>query len=141
GYLAPEVLDHGAGRATPASDVFALGAVLFEALTLRRPFEGRPGARGPAPSPRRLRGAVPAALDAIVRVALAEDPKERYRDGAALARDLEAFLAGQPVAARPQAAWRRALARPGRTLGSLLVVAASAAVVPMVIVSALMARR
>ena len=97
GYVAPEVEAAGAADASAASDVYSLGAVLFESLTLRRPQDERGET-----SPRSLRPSVPRDLDAIVRAALASDPARRTRDAAALARDLEAFLERRPVAANPE---------------------------------------
>jgi serine/threonine-protein kinase len=116
-YAAPEQLQGGV--LTTATDVFALGAVLFELLTglrystLRRD-DGtvtRPSAavqRVAANSVQRvtapqLRGD----LDAIVLRALAAEPQRRYAGAEALADDVERFLAGRPVLARPDSAWYR----------------------------------
>jgi serine/threonine-protein kinase len=80
---------------TPASDVYGLGLVLYEALTGTRAWTGattdaialaRVGA--PAPSPRALRPEVPAALEAVVRRALAPDAGDRYPNGMAMAAAL-----------------------------------------------------
>jgi eukaryotic-like serine/threonine-protein kinase len=96
-YFSPEQA-RGA-TTTPASDVYGLGLVLFEALTGARAFTGdtsdaialaRVGA--PAPSPLARRPEVPADLDAIVRKALAPDPADRYPNGNALAAALEAAI-------------------------------------------------
>jgi serine/threonine protein kinase len=96
-YFSPEQA-RGA-TTTPASDVYGLGLVLFEALTGARAFTGdtsdaialaRVGA--PAPSPHALRPEVPADLDAIVRKALAPDPADRYPNGNAMAAALEAAV-------------------------------------------------
>ena len=80
---------------TPASDVYGLGLVLYEALTGKRAWTGattdeialaRVGA--PAPSPRAIRPEVPAALEAVVRRALAPDAGDRYPNGMAMAAAL-----------------------------------------------------
>lgn len=109
-YLAPERLR---GAEDSRSDVFAVGAVLFELLTLRRAFardaEGRPlplhlplsdgrndpleiAARaqsGPRPAPSLFRDDVPAELDRVIRSALSADPSERPEDGRSLLAELD----------------------------------------------------
>jgi eukaryotic-like serine/threonine-protein kinase len=84
---------------TPASDVYGLGLVLYEALTGRRPWSGetpgqialaRVGAR--PPSPRDSRPDVPLALDGVVTRALAADPAGRYASGVAMATALEPLV-------------------------------------------------
>ncbi|MGZ9275915.1 MAG: protein kinase domain-containing protein [Candidatus Limnocylindrales bacterium] len=96
-YFSPEQA-RGA-TTTPASDVYGLGLVLYEALTGERAWTGettdaialaRVGA--PAPSPRSTRPEVPEALDAIVRRALAPDGADRYPSGNALAAALEPIV-------------------------------------------------
>src|SRR5262249_51160794 len=121
GYAAPEQL---LGlRVTTATDVHALGVVLFLLLTGRHPFirgheSGPELARTtieqhpPLPSavatePRRAR-ALHGDLDNIVAKALRKDPAERYATAAAFAQDLERFLANQPVSARPDSLAYRA---------------------------------
>jgi serine/threonine-protein kinase len=94
GYMAPEQLQDSK-RAQPQADVFALGAILHEALTGRRPFEGA-GLVGYAdailhttpPLPSKLRVGVPAWLDEVVRRSLARTEKERFADARELARAL-----------------------------------------------------
>jgi eukaryotic-like serine/threonine-protein kinase len=85
-YLSPE--QAAGGQATPASDVYALGAVAYECLAGRRAFDGENSVQialkqireEPLPLP----SDVPAGLRALVERAMAKDPAERYPDGAAL---------------------------------------------------------
>jgi non-specific serine/threonine protein kinase/serine/threonine-protein kinase len=116
-YAAPEQLT---GQAiTTATDVYALGVVLFELLTTRRPFKptNMPVAQAvhavlhePAPMPSRAarlspRSAVPPRLlegdlDAIVAKCLRKEPGHRYDSVTALQRDVQRYLDDEPVAAR-----------------------------------------
>ncbi|HEY5436743.1 MAG TPA: Stk1 family PASTA domain-containing Ser/Thr kinase [Candidatus Limnocylindrales bacterium] len=97
-YFSPEQARGEAG--TAASDIYALGIVLFETLTGQRPFSGD-GAAAVAlarltttpPRPSALRPGVPAALDSIVLRAMALDPAARYATAAAMASALEGYLA------------------------------------------------
>jgi serine/threonine protein kinase len=89
GYLSPEQLR--GEDATFASDVFAFGVTLFEALTLKMPFTGKTHAEraasvlhDDAPDVRTLREAVPTALSELIARCLAKDPEDRYADGLAL---------------------------------------------------------
>jgi serine/threonine protein kinase/WD40 repeat protein len=103
GYIAPEHFrpDARSGGTLPAdvrSDVWALGATLFEALMLHRAGAGGPP--GPVVSN------VPADLEAICRKALQHDPDRRYPTADELARDLRYWLAERPTSARPVPPWR-----------------------------------
>lgn len=117
-YAAPEqLLGEPVGV---ACDVYALGVMLFEALsgqrlytqTERRALEEeilRGDLRRPsdAADRRDLATALRGDLDAIVQHALRRDPAERYAGAGALADDLERYLAGQPVLAQPDTRWYR----------------------------------
>ncbi len=111
-YMAPE---QAKGEVcTPAADVYALGATMYEALAGVPPFTGdsihavmaQVLTKDPPPL-RRVNPAVSKPLEAVVHRCLAKDPAERYRDGSALAEDLTRYLAGEPVDAVALTAGRR----------------------------------
>lgn len=110
-YMSPE---QAAGKSIDErSDIFSLGAVMFEALTLRRAFEGdTPGqileriARYDPPDARVLRSRVPRDLAVICAKALAKARGDRYQSMHALAADLRRHLRHEPIAARPEGVTR-----------------------------------
>src|SRR5439155_8510146 len=104
-YMSPEQARTGAidGR----TDVYSLGATLYELLTLRPPFDGQTAAelldqigRDDPVLPRKIQPRVPRDLETIVLKALAKRPVDRYASAAELAEDLARFLSRQPVKAR-----------------------------------------
>ncbi len=105
-YMSPEQVE---GRAlTVASDVYALGAVLFETLTGTLPFVAdsvvatlRQVIDQPPPSPAARRPGVPEDLAIVCLKALAKDPAARYESAAALADDLACWREGRGIRARP----------------------------------------
>ncbi len=106
GYMAPEQAAGEPARVDERTDVHGLGAILYEILTGRPPFpvaqecgvRRQPRGADP-PAPRTFWPAVPAALEAVCRKALAHEPADRYDSAAAVAREVQHWLADEPVAA------------------------------------------
>lgn len=108
GYMAPEQSLGKTAEIGPASDIYSLGVILYEALAGRTPFEGATAAETerrviseePAP-PSRFNAKVPRDLDTICLKCLHKNPSRRYASAQDLADDLHRFLDGKPVLARP----------------------------------------
>lgn len=103
-YMAPEQVDSRFGPVGPASDVYALGGMLFMLLAGERPYPGRGmevmrsiASDEPSPSPRAGRPFVSPELAAICERAMAKDPARRFRSGAEFAAELRAFRDGRLV--------------------------------------------
>ncbi|HTK74136.1 MAG TPA: serine/threonine-protein kinase, partial [Gemmataceae bacterium] len=106
-YMSPEQIDGRPELVDERTDVYALGATLYELLTLEPLFMARDRQsllsrvlRDEPRPPRRLNPAVPAELETVVLKALAKAPDERYRTAQELADDLRRFLDDRPIAAR-----------------------------------------
>ena len=108
GYIAPEQVNGSAGNLTRAADVYSLGAVLFDLLTGQPPFMGehalktiQQATEKPAPKLRTLTPALDRDLETICAKCLERDPAARYRSAGELADDLERWLHGRSIVARP----------------------------------------
>src|SRR6266513_2048862 len=111
GYIAPEQVSGSAGKLTPAADVYSLGAILFDLLTGRPPFVGeqpvkviQQASEKPAPKLRTLAPKLDRDLETICAKCLEREPNARYRSAGDLAEDLERWLAGRHIIARPVSA-------------------------------------
>ncbi len=113
-YMAPEQATGQQDQIGTWSDVYGLGAVLYECLTGRPPYTGpNPTVviaslinRDPDP-PRSVRSSVPKDLETICCKAMERDPDRRYPSAAALAADLRRYLDDEPIRARPPGLGRR----------------------------------
>jgi TolB-like protein/predicted Ser/Thr protein kinase/Tfp pilus assembly protein PilF len=108
GYIAPEQAEGAAAALTPAADIYSLGAILFNLLSGRPPFVGanalsviRQAGATDAPRLRSLAPSLDRDLETILAHCLERDPKARYRSAGELAEDLESWLEGRPIRARP----------------------------------------
>ncbi len=132
-YMAPEQALGKTRDSGPATDIYALGALLYELLTGRPPFKGatamdtmlQVAVDEPVP-PSRLQPKLPADLETICLKCLEKSSSRRYATAQALADDLHHYLAGEPILARPaggaERCWKWARRRPA--LASLLAVSA-----------------
>jgi serine/threonine-protein kinase len=106
-YMAPEQAEGRTSRIGPATDVYALGAILYECLTGKPPFEAPnlletlEKVRGEEPArPRQDHPEIPADLETICLKCLQKEPSERYASAKDLADDLQRFLDGEPIRVR-----------------------------------------
>jgi eukaryotic-like serine/threonine-protein kinase len=115
-YMAPEQASGQSMTITPAVDIYALGAILYETVTGRPPFVGASPMETlhqllydePVP-PRRLQPRLPRDLETICLKCLRKDSAKRYASAEALAKDLRLFLANEPIRARPAGVGERAV--------------------------------
>ncbi|MBK8978822.1 MAG: protein kinase [Planctomycetes bacterium] len=145
-YMSPEQASGAHGRVGESTDVWALGALLYEALTGRGPFAGKPlhetirAILDDEPSsPRKLDPRVPAELAAVCMKALRKKPEQRYPTALAFGEELERFAEGRGVLARnphlleklARATWRhRAVVGVGAAVALVLAILFGVVVVP-----------
>lgn len=132
GYMPPEQADPQRGEMTFASDVYAVGALLFHLLTGRPPFAGpsltatlRQVLEDEPVPPRQLQSAVPRDLETICLKCLHKEPARRYRTARDLLADLEACLQHRPIRARrvslAERGWLWCRRRPALALAIVLI--------------------
>jgi eukaryotic-like serine/threonine-protein kinase len=133
-YMSPEQAAGNTKKIGVPSDVFSLGAILYELLTRQKPFRGTSllntleQVRNQEPmAPRRLCGNIPRDLETICLKCLEKEPSSRYPSADALADELQRFLAGEPILARPIPTWQRAFRAVRRRPGLMACIASIAA--------------
>jgi serine/threonine protein kinase/predicted Zn-dependent protease len=114
-YMAPEQIAAGRINVDHRADIYSLGAVLYEMLTMQRPFGGQSREQVLAavmtkdpPPPRRFNGKIPVDLETICLKALEKDVDRRYATAGEMAQDLRQYLQGGLIAARRAGIHRRA---------------------------------
>jgi eukaryotic-like serine/threonine-protein kinase len=134
-YMAPEQISGTRDQLGPGADIHALGAILYELLTGRPPFQGASDfdtldlvRNTDAVSPRQINPRLSLDLETITLKCLRKEPKRRYESAQALADDLARYLENRPIRARPvsrpERAWRWCRRRPALAI-SLATLAAT----------------
>ena len=135
-YMPPEQARGQHREMDARSDVYAIGAILYEILTRRVPFTAKTQnellrkiiENEPQP-PRQVRAQIPSELEVICLKALQKDKQDRYASALALADDLGRFLSGMPIQARPLPIWVRAARKAKKNKQATIGVAVVALVV------------
>ncbi len=141
-YMAPEQALGGTAKVGPRADIYALGAILYEALTGRPPFRAESPEllfhqliHSDVISPSRIQTGVPRDLEAICLKCLEKSPAHRYATALELAEDLRRFERGDPILARRIGGLRRSLKwtrrHPWQTTAAATVVIAGFAFIGM----------
>ena len=105
-YMSPEQATGAPGNVKEFSDIYSLGATLYELATLHKPFDGNRHQillrviRGEFPAPSRVRADIPRQLEAIIVKAMSLSPQARYASAGEMAKDLRRFAGGEAVVAK-----------------------------------------
>jgi len=115
-YMSPEQVESGMGAVDAQSDVYQVGAILYELLTGRAPYEGDGSmailmqvARDDPRPPRTLRPEIDRNAETVCLRAMSRERRTRYASARALAEDCRRFLAGEPIRASRPPAWEKAV--------------------------------
>ncbi len=137
-YMSPEQAKGDSDQIGETTDIWALGAILYECLTGRSPFAGKPLhetihsiLHDEPVRPRKLDPRVPLDLETICLKALSKQPQDRYTSALAFAEDLERFSEGREVRAQPISSTRRLGMSIARNRASLISATIGAALVVM----------
>jgi serine/threonine protein kinase/formylglycine-generating enzyme required for sulfatase activity len=144
-YMAPEQAAGRISELDQRTDIYALGAILYEVLSGHPPYEGgsalelvkRVTQEPPPPLSKGAHGfhPIPRELKAICEMAMARDPRHRYATASLLRDDLQAFLEDRPVSAAPDSPWQRAMKWVRRNRRQVKTSGLSAAAVALVFFS------
>ncbi len=134
-YLAPEQVPGGRVGIDPRTDIFSFGVILYEMITLERPFDGETPQQvlkkivlKEPRRPRKVNSDVPRDLAVIALKSMEKDPAHRYQTMADLDHDLRRFLTGDVILARPTGVaatiWKRIKRHPAKSVADAVTAAA-----------------
>jgi serine/threonine protein kinase/predicted Zn-dependent protease len=143
-YMAPEQAEGNSSKVGPAADIYGLGAILYETLTGRPPFAAESHLetvlqlfQAEPVSPSRLQPKISRDLETICLKCLQKDPRRRYASAEELADDLQRFLDGEPIVAKPpslvERLWKWARRRPALAMLSACSVLACGGLLGLVL--------